>query len=183
MVIVNEHPCLVLNFRGNGFSISSLAMTLPVALSYIVFFNYWLSFIIGDLSVIFCFSYWFNFEKLYFSRNLPIFSSGLSILLAHIYSCFSVSKLCLAPHDHMDHSISSLPVPHHLMEFTQVHVHCISDDIQPSHPLSPSFPSTFNLSQHQAHFQWVSSSYHMSRVVEIQLQHQSLQWIFRVDFL
>ena len=73
MVIVNEHPCLVLNFRGNGFSISSLAMTLPVGLSHIVFFNYWLNFIIGDLSVIFCFSYWFNFEKLYFSRNLPIF--------------------------------------------------------------------------------------------------------------
>ena len=74
-------------------------------------------------------------------------------------------------------------VPHHLMEFAQIYVHCINDDIQPSHPLSPSSPSTFNLSQHQVHFQWVSSSYHMSKVVEIQLQHQSLQWTFRVDFL
>ena len=39
MVIVNEHACLVPTFRGNGFGISSLAMTLPVGLSYIVFFN------------------------------------------------------------------------------------------------------------------------------------------------
>ena len=41
------------------------------------------------------------------------------------------------------------PVLHHLPKFVQVHVHCIGDAIQPSHPLSPSSPSTFNLSQHQ----------------------------------
>ena len=42
---------------------------------------------------------------------------------------------------------------HHLPEFAQVHVHCISDAVQPSHPLMPSSPSVLNLSQHQALFQ------------------------------
>ena len=53
--------------------------------------------------------------------------------------------------------------------------------IQPSHPLLfPSLPA-FNLSQHQGLFQWVSSSHQLAKVLE--LQHQSFQWIFRVDFL
>ena len=37
------------------------------------------------------------------------------------------------------------------------------------------------LSQHQALFQWVSSSHQVAKVLE--LQHQSFQWIFRADFL
>ena len=41
----------------------------------------------------------------------------------------------------MDYSMPGLPVPHHLPEFAQVHVHCISDAIQPSHPLTLSSPS------------------------------------------
>ena len=40
----------------------------------------------------------------------------------------------------MDCSTPGLPVPHHLQEFAQVHVYCISDAIQPSHPLMPSSP-------------------------------------------
>ena len=43
------------------------------------------------------------------------------------------------------------------------------------------FPSIFNLSQHRGLFQWVSSSHQVAKVLE--LQHQSFQWIFRVDFL
>ena len=54
----------------------------------------------------------------------------------------------------MDCSIQGLPVPLHLLEFVQVHFHCISDAIQSSHPLTPSFPSALNLSQHQGLFQW-----------------------------
>ena len=52
-----------------------------------------------------------------------------------------------------------LSVPHHLPKFAQVHVHCISDAIQPlmpSHPLRPSSPSALNLFQHQGLFQSVS---------------------------
>ena len=40
--------------------------------------------------------------------------------------------------------------------------------------LSPS-PPVFNLSKHQGIFQWVSSSHQVARVLELQLQHQSLQ--------
>ena len=48
--------------------------------------------------------------------------------------------------------------------------------------LSPS-PSTFNISQHQGLFKWVSSSHQVAKVLEFQLQHQSFQWIFRTNFL
>ena len=47
---------------------------------------------------------------------------------------------------------------------------------------SPSPPS-FDLSQHQGLFKWVSSSHQVAKVLEFQLQHQSFQWIFRTDFL
>ena len=53
-----------------------------------------------------------------------------------------------------------------------------TDAIQPSHPLPPPFPFSFSLSQHQNLFQWVTSSH---KVLELQLQHQSFQWIVRVD--
>ena len=43
-----------------------------------------------------------------------------------------------------------LPVHHQLPEFTQTHVHRVSDAIQPSHPLSSPSSPTFNLSQHQS---------------------------------
>ena len=46
----------------------------------------------------------------------------------------------------MDCSTPGLPVPHHLPKFAQVHIHCIGDVIQPSHPLTPSFPSALDLS-------------------------------------
>ena len=42
---------------------------------------------------------------------------------------------------------------------------------------------SFKLFQHQGLFQWVSSLYQVTKVLEVQLQHQSFQWIFRVDFL
>ena len=50
--------------------------------------------------------------------------------------------------DPMNFSTPGLTVPHYLPKFAQVHVHCISDAIQPSHPLMPS-PSALSLSQHQ----------------------------------
>ena len=55
----------------------------------------------------------------------------------------------------MDCSMPGSPVIHYLLEFAQIHVHCIGDAIQPSHPLLPSYHSAFNLSQHQGLFQWV----------------------------
>ena len=46
-----------------------------------------------------------------------------------------------------------------------------------------SFSSAFNLSQHQGRFKWVSSSRQVAKVLELQLQHQSFQWMFRTDLL
>ena len=77
---------------------------------------------------------------------------------------------------------TSFPVPHHLLKFTQVHIRYFGDAIQPSHPLMPSSPSALNLSQHQRLFQWVSCSNQITKILEFQLQHQSFQWVFEVDF-
>ena len=83
----------------------------------------------------------------------------------------------------MDYSTPGLPVQHQLLEFTQTRVHWVGDAIQPSHPLSSPSPATFHLSQHQGLFKWVSSSHHVAKVLEFQLQNQSFQWIFRTDLL
>ena len=51
----------------------------------------------------------------------------------------SVAQLCLTLCDPMNRSTPGLPVQHQLPEFTETHVHRVSDAIQPSHPLlSPS---------------------------------------------
>ena len=71
----------------------------------------------------------------------------------------------------------------YLLEFAQTHVHWVSDVIQPSHPLSPSSPPALNLSQHQGLFLWAGSSHQVAKVLKFQLQQQSFQWIFKVNFL
>ena len=72
--------------------------------------------------------------------------------------------------DLMNCRTPGLPVPHHLLKFAQVHVHCIGDAIQPSHLLMPSSPSALNLSQHQGLFQWVSCSHQMTKILEPKYQ-------------
>ena len=67
-----------------------------------------------------------------------------------------------------------------LLQFAQTQFHWASDVTQLSHLLSPASPPALNLSQPQGLFQWVSS-HQVAKVLE--LQHQSFQWIFRVDFL
>ena len=88
----------------------------------------------------------------------------------------SVTQLCPTLCNHMNCSMSGLPVYHQLPEFTQSHVHWVGDAIQPSHPLLSPSPSAFNPSQHQGLFKWVSSSHQVAKVLEFQLQHQSFQW-------
>ena len=95
----------------------------------------------------------------------------------------SVTQSCLTLCDPMDFSMPGLPVHHQLPELTQTHVHWVGDVIQPSHPLLAHFPPVFNLSQRQGLFKWVSSSHQVAKGLEVQLQHQSFQWIFRTDFL
>ena len=74
----------------------------------------------------------------------------LYYIVNQLCCCCSGTKSCLTLCDLMDCSMPGLSVPHCLLEFTQVHVHCIGDAIQPSHPLPPSSFFAFNLSQHQS---------------------------------
>ena len=83
----------------------------------------------------------------------------------------------------MDCSTPGFPICHQLLELAQTHVHQVSDTIQLSHPLLSPFSPTFKLSQHQGLFKWVSSLHQVAKVLELQRQHQSFQWIFRTDFL
>ena len=95
----------------------------------------------------------------------------------------SFTQLCPTLCDPMDRSTPGLPVHHQLPEFTQTHVHWVGDAIQTSHPLSSPSPPALNHPQHQSLFQWVSSSHEVPKVLEFQLQHQSLQWTPRTDLL
>ena len=97
----------------------------------------------------------------------------LSIVFSSVAQ--SYSTLC----DPMNHSTPGLSVHHQLPEFTQTHVHRVSDAIQPSHPLSSPSPPALNFTQRQGLFKWVSSSHQVAEVLEFQLQHQSFQWIYR----
>ena len=97
--------------------------------------------------------------------------------------CCSVAQLCLILCNPMDCSAPGFPALHNLPEFAQIHVHWVTD---PSnhlilcHPLLlllPAFPSIRAFSSESAlRIRW-------PKYFELQLQHQSFQWIFRVDFL
>ena len=69
----------------------------------------------------------------------------------------------------MNRSMPGLPVHHQLRDFTQTHVHRVSDAIQASHPLLSPSPPAPNPSQDQGLFQWVNSSHEVAKVLEFQL--------------
>ena len=100
----------------------------------------------------------------------------------------SVAQLCPTLCDPMDCSMPGLPIHHQLLEFTQTHVHWVSNAIQPSHPLSSPSPPTFNPSQHQGLCKWVSSSHQVAKVLEFSFnispsnEHPGLI-SFRMDWL
>ena len=97
------------------------------------------------------------------------------------FSSVAQSHLILC--DPMDCSTPGFSVHHHLPELAQTHIHWVGDAIQPSHPLLSPPPPAFNLSHHQGLFQWAGSSHQMAKVLELQRQHQSFQWVFRIGFL
>ena len=101
------------------------------------------------------------------------------MLLVFSCSVMSCSTLC----DPINCSIPGFPVLHCLPELAEIHFRWVSDAIQQSHPLSPASSPALSPSQHQGLFQWVGSWHQVAKVLEHWLQHQSFQWIFRVDFL
>ena len=83
----------------------------------------------------------------------PYVTTGKTIALTRHYAVDqirSVAHLCLTLCDPMNRSTPGLPVHHQLQEFTQTHVHRVSDAIQPSHPLLSPSPPAPNPSQHQS---------------------------------
>ena len=102
-----------------------------------------------------------------------------SILVRRFSSVQSLSHVRLC--DPMNHSMPGLPVHHQILESTQTHVRWVSDAIQPLHPLSSPSPPALNLSQHQGLIKWVSYLHQVVKVLEFQLQHQSVQWTPRTD--
>ena len=80
----------------------------------------------------------------------------------------SVTQLCPTLFDPMDCSTPAFPVYHQLPEFTQTHVHWVSDAFQPSHPLLPPPPLALNPSQHQDVFKWVGSLHQVAKVLELE---------------
>jgi len=100
----------------------------------------------------------------------------------------SVAQSCLTLCDPMNCSTPGLHVHHQLPEFTQTHVHRVSDAIQPSHPLSSPSPPAPSPSQHQSLVQRVNSSHDVAKVLEFQLasfpskEHPGLI-SFRMDWL
>ena len=100
---------------------------------------------------------------------LPILSRGerqkmsLQFLLPSVQFS-SVTQSCPTLCDPMNRSTPGIPVHHELPEFTETHVHRVSDAIQPSHPLSSPSPPAPNPSQHQS-LTWgvpLSVSYHFA---------------------
>ena len=107
--------------------------------------------------------YW-NLDFFFWPRNFPLRSDSylsltfsLKLPVCTVCSacdrslcCWcSATLLCWTLCNPVDCSMTGLPVLHYLPEFAQVHVHWISDAIQPSYPMLPSSPFAFNLSHHQ----------------------------------
>ena len=97
------------------------------------------------------------------------------------YCCSSVAQSCLTFCIPINSNMQGFSVLYYLLELVQTHLHWVSDCIQQSHPLFPPSPPALNPSQHQSLIHWVGSSHQVAKVLE--LQHQTFQWIFRLDFL
>ena len=131
--------------------------------------------------------HYINHLNLYLTRNLKFMLLFLMVLYISD-QIRSVAQSCPTLCNPMNSSTPGLPVHHQLLEFTETHVHQVSDAIQPSHPLSSPSPLAPNPSQHQSLFQWDNSSHEVAKVLEFQLLHHSLKEhpgliSFRMDWL
>ena len=113
--------------------------------------SYFWIFLYPSLRVFSEFVNWTKVKPISFTVSALILAPSCLFPSTFCSCCFcSVAKSYLILCDPMDCNTPGFSVPHHILESSQVHVHCISDAIQPSHPLTPS--SALNLSQHQGLF-------------------------------
>ena len=108
------------------------------------------------------------------------------VMWSNISQFSSVTQLCPTLYDPMDCRMPGLPVYCQVPEFTQTHVHWVSDAIQPFHPLLPPSPPALNLSQHQGVFKWPSSLHQVAKVLEFQsigvIQYKYLLFLLHVTY-
>ena len=121
-------------------------------------------------------------EFLFYTTILVYYIKILSKIVCFAFNCVtclccccSVTKLCLTLCYPIDCNMPGFPVLHCFPEFDEIQVHRVGDAIQPPHPPPHSPLSVFKLSQQQGLFQWVGSSHHVAKVLELKFQHQSFQ--------
>ena len=124
-----------------------------------------------------------NLNVTYLQIVYPVFFNFIKHVTLASVQFSSVAQSCPTVCNPMNHSMPGLPVHRQLPEFTQSHVHWVSDATQPSHPLSSPSPPALNLPQHQDLFKWLSSSHQEAKVLEFQLQHHSFQRNPRANLL
>ena len=136
------------------------------------------------------------FSSFYWPRQFgaykPVMTDQSVLHKTLVLDCTSVRSVVLLL---FSHSIVSKPLQPHGLQHARLPCPSLSPGVCSNwcplsrwcHPtisssVTPS-PPALHLSQNQHLFQWVSSSHLVAKVLELQLQHQSFQWIFRVDFL
>ena len=116
----------------------------------------------------------------YFYQSVPAFDGFWEVVASRVVVIVHLVNLvqlfvslwtiaCQAP--------LSSTVSRSFLKFMSIESVILSSHLIPS----PPSPPAFSLSQHQGLFRWVSSSYQVAKILE--LQHQPFQWLFRVDFL
>ena len=83
--------------------------------------------------------HWIHHRVVCILRNQHKYKHSI-LKLRHEHCYCSVAQLCPTLYDPRNCSTPGFPVPHHLLEFAQTHVHWVSDAIQPSCPLSSPSP-------------------------------------------
>ena len=114
--------------------------------------------------------FWLYLVLVVFSRNIM---PDIVIVVAQSLSCLTLCD----PMDYSTPGSSVFIIFQRWLKFMSV------ASVMLSISSSSAFSFSFKLSQHQDLFQWVSSSHQVAKVLELPLQHQFFQRIFRVDFL
>ena len=118
-------------------------------------------------------SYEANLKRFIWSKSSPKYI---------LCGCCSVIKSCPVLCVPMDWCMAGFPVLHYLSEFDKIHVHWVSDAIKSYHALL-SLLLLLSIFPNIRVFSNEPFSYQVAKVLELQVQQQYFQWIFKVGFL